>query len=68
MFPASMLPAALRTAGYVIPSTHAVQAFSGLAYGMKVDFSALLPLMILTGIAIAAMVTAMFKFRAACKV
>lgn len=63
MFPASMLPGALRTAGYIIPSTHAVQAFTGLAFGMSVDFSALLSLVILAGIGAAAVLLAALRFR-----
>jgi ABC-2 type transport system permease protein len=63
MFPASMLPGALRTAGYIIPSTHAVQSFTGLAFGMSVEFSAVLSLVILAGIGVAAVSLAAMRFR-----
>lgn len=67
MFPASMLPGALRAAGYIIPSTHAVQSFAGLAYGMSVESSAVLSLIILAGIGAAAVLLAVLRFRAASK-
>lgn len=40
MFPASMLPGALRWLGRLLPATQAMQAFTGLAYGQKGDISA----------------------------
>ncbi|HEX2945371.1 MAG TPA: ABC transporter permease [Clostridia bacterium] len=64
MFPATMLPGALRTAGYIIPSTHAVRSFSGLAFGMNMESGAVLSLLILAGIGAAAAIVAALRFKA----
>ncbi|HOK42973.1 MAG TPA: ABC transporter permease [Thermoclostridium caenicola] len=63
MFPASMLPEPLRMLGRLLVGTYAMEAFSGLAYGLATDFSA--PWSILVGacIGILAAGLAMLRFR-----
>ena len=63
MFPASMLPKALAYAGYVFPATHAMQAFSGLAYGLKTQYSPVLALAVAALIGAAAAAAAAWRFR-----
>ncbi len=62
MFPASMLPATFRRAGMIFPATHAMQAFDGLAYGAKTDFSPSLALGVLAGIGLLAFLASCFCF------
>jgi len=64
MFPASMLPGALRTLGYLIPATYAMQSFSGYAFGLPIGVDAALSLMVLTLIGIAAAILVVLKSKA----
>lgn len=49
MFPASMLPRAFVWFGRIFPATHALQAFSGLAFGMESDLDPALSLSVAAG-------------------
>ncbi len=62
MFPASMLPAPLRLLGRILPATHAMQAFNGLAYGLSADFNAPTALGVVLGIGLAAAVLTVWRF------
>ena len=62
MFPSSMLPVGFRRFGLIFPATHAMQAFYGLAYGMKTDFSPFIALSVLAGIGLLAFLSAGFCF------
>lgn len=62
MFPAGLLPAPLMYAGRVLPATHAMHAFSGLAYGLAPEIGAPLALLVLLGIALAAAVLTAWRF------
>jgi ABC-2 type transport system permease protein len=48
MFPSSMLPQSFRYLSRLLPATFAVQAFSGLSFGAKTDFSAWASVLVLT--------------------
>ena len=67
MFPASMLPEALRMAGYILPATYVMQSFSGLAFGLPVDMDASLSLLITAGIGMIAIVLAAVKLNKSMK-
>ncbi len=67
MFPASMLPEPLRIIGYVLPSTHAMQSFSSLAFGLPSDITGVLSLLVMTGIGILASCLAAARYRASMK-
>jgi ABC-2 type transport system permease protein len=67
MFPASMLPEPLRIIGYVLPSTHAMQAFSSLAYGLPSDISAAISLSVMAGIGVLASGLAVVRYRTSMK-
>jgi ABC-2 type transport system permease protein len=62
MFPAKMLPQAFVWLGLVLPSSHALQAFDGLAYQSKTDFNATLSLGIVAGIGLLMFVIAIWRF------
>ena len=64
MFPAAMLPKALASLGLIFPATHAMQAFSGLAYGLKTQFDAPLALAVIALIGVAAAVISAARFNA----
>jgi len=64
MFPASMLPEPLRAVGRILPATHIMQAFSGLAYGLSTDIDATLSLLITAGIGIVATGLTVVRFKA----
>ena len=61
MFPAEMLPPPLLMLGKIFPSTHAMRAFTSLAYGNGT--SAAIPLAVVLGIGVAAAVLTVWRFR-----
>jgi len=63
MFPASMLPAALRVFGHILPATYIMQSFSGLAFRLPTDVDTTLALLIATGIGILASGLTVIRFR-----
>lgn len=67
MFPASMLPEALRIVGRVLPGTYIMQTFGGLNYSLTPDIEPMVALLTATGIGIIATVGAVFKFRSTSK-
>jgi ABC-2 type transport system permease protein len=62
MFPANLLPDVLLYLGRILPSTHAMLAFSGFAYGLTVEFGALPALLIVLGTGIAAAMVTAWQF------
>lgn len=62
MVPADMLPVGMQKAGLLLPATHAMQAFRGLAMGYETAVSPWWSLLILTAGAIAAFALASFLF------
>ncbi|NLY54556.1 MAG: ABC transporter permease [Firmicutes bacterium] len=50
MFPANLLPSLLQYLGSVLPATHSMRAFRGLAYGLVAEYSAPLALLTVIGI------------------
>jgi len=63
MFPLSMLPEAAQKAARLIPATHAMNAFNGLAMGAAADFSAWGSVATLVLGGLAAFVLALYLFR-----
>ncbi len=62
MFPADLLPAPLEHFGNILPATHAMHAFNGLAYGVTAQWSPPLALGAVLGIALAAMAAAAWRY------
>lgn len=54
MFPVKMLPENFRWVSRIFPGTHAMQAFTGFAYGKKTDFSPIIAVWVLAVIGVAA--------------
>ena len=64
MFPASMLPAPLMWLGRILPATHAMQAFTGWAFGEPSDISPAVSLAVMAGIGIVVLGIAVRRFNA----
>lgn len=62
MLPLSMIPAAIRPIAALLPSTHAMQAFEGLAYGRPTVFSPWLSVVILLASTLLAFGLAIYLF------
>ena len=62
MFPISMLPSSLKRVSAMMPSSHAMQAFMGLAYGQAVEWSPAWALSILLTGGLLAFVMAVYLF------
>jgi ABC-2 type transport system permease protein len=62
MFPANMLPKPVMWLGRILPATHALQSFLGLAYQTKTDMNAILSLGIVAGIGLLMFVLAVWQF------
>lgn len=67
MFPASMLPEPLRILAYALPSTHAMQSFSSLAYGFPSDISPVISMLVMAGICGVASCLAVVRYKASMK-
>lgn len=65
MFPASMLPDPLRLLGNILPSTHAMQAFSSLAYKLPSDSAPVLSITVVAVIGVVAATLAALRYRSA---
>ncbi len=65
MFPASLLPRVLRWLALALPATHAVQAFDGLAYGLRTAQNPALSLATAGGIGVIGWVLAIWKLERA---
>ncbi len=61
MFPAELLPAPLGYLGNILPATHAMHAFNGLAYGLVTESSPFLALAIVLGIGLAVLAAAIWQ-------
>ena len=61
MFPVKMLPESFRWISWIFPGTHAMQAFTGLAYNRQTDFSAVIAVWVLVGIGIIAYAVSIWR-------
>lgn len=61
MFPTHLLPPPFGYLGGVLPATHAMRAFNGLAYGLATEFNSLLALAIVMGIGISVLLVATWR-------
>lgn len=61
MFPASMLPESFRWIGRIFPAAHAVQAFTGFAYGGRTDFNPAVAVWVLAGMAVASFAVSVWR-------
>ncbi|MFT8871991.1 MAG: ABC transporter permease [Sporolactobacillus sp.] len=68
MFPAALLPRALRWVGRAFPATYALQAFDGLAYQLKTTINAATSLAMIAGIGAACALLTLFLFSRLSKV
>lgn len=64
MFPASMLPDALRIIGRILPATYIMESFSSLAFGLPIEMDATISLLVVGGIGVLATALTIVKFRA----
>ena len=62
MFPASMLPKVFWIIGLLFPATHAMQAFTGLAYGTESAINPIVALCVVIGIGVLAFTLALWRF------
>jgi ABC-2 type transport system permease protein len=63
MLPVDMLPASVRRISALLPATHAMQAYQGLAFGQATAFDPLLSLLILVTSGLLAFGLAIYLFR-----
>jgi ABC-type multidrug transport system permease subunit len=62
MMPFSMLPAVAQTAAQLLPASHAMNAFNGLALGGAADFNPWASLLILAASGLLAFLLALYLF------
>jgi ABC-2 type transport system permease protein len=62
MFPANLLPTVLQYLGRLLPATHSMRAFNGLAYGVAGEYSASFAFLMVLGMGVAAMGAAAWRF------
>jgi ABC-type multidrug transport system, permease component len=67
MFPASMLPSALRWTGRIFPATFAMQSFYGLAYHQPTDLDPLVSLIVIGALALAVFILAFWRLNSLSK-